>query len=196
MNKFKSTLLALILPATLLSTAAAQQEPSYMKKHNDWRVECTEVVQNNKPIKQCAMSSQSFVLFKENKSADSPESRELILNTTISYLGNDEHPSMLFTTLLGNSLLDGLKFDIDGKKLKIGDDTVEGLPFNRCLPNGCVAGLQLNDAKSLESIKKGNKMNVAYTHFLFDGDQDNVKAEVSLMGFTDAFEDLKTQLGK
>ncbi len=194
MNRVKTTLLALALTAGLTSVATAQQEPSYMQKHGDWRVECTEVNDGKKEIKQCAMSSPSVITFKQNK--EDKGTQELVLNTTVSFLGEDKEPSLIFTTLLGNSLLDGLKFDVDGKKVKIGEDTIEGLPFNRCLPNGCVAGFQISDDKALESIQKGSKINVAYTHFLFDGDQDNVKADVSLKGFTAAFEDLKKQMGR
>ena len=88
-------------------------------------------------------------------------------------------PTALFTFPLGSLLTTGWRYRVDG-----GKETLR--PFEICNTEGCHAGVKLS-SKLIGRMKRGNKLKVTF----FDANQQPVTPEMSLAGFTKAFEELK-----
>tara|TARA_R110000850_G_scaffold94971_1_gene199888 strand:+ start:14086 stop:14424 length:339 start_codon:yes stop_codon:yes gene_type:complete len=105
-----------------------------------------------------------------------PSTRRLILQIKVF---SGEEATALLTFPLGILLSTGWQYDIDG-----GRKTV--LPFEICNADGCHAGIKL-DPQLLSAMKRGNTMRVRF----FDAAQTEVNTEISLIGFTKAYEAMK-----
>lgn len=83
---------------------------------------------------------------------------------------------------LETDLIAGLGFQIDSAAAK-------GYPFNFCGPLGCVARLGFTEAE-LSALKRGNKASVSLMPYGGNPKEDRVSLDVSLIGFTAAYEAL------
>ncbi len=90
-----------------------------------------------------------------------------------------KEPVALFSFPLGSLLSTGWRYRIDKSKQQL-------RPFEICNIDGCHAGIKLN-AKLIRRMKRGNRMKVTF----FDSKQKPVSPELSLAGFTKAYEALK-----
>lgn len=90
-----------------------------------------------------------------------------------------ETPTMLVTFPLGILLSPGWSFQVDGGRRTV-------TPFEICNTSGCHAGVRL-DADLIQRLKRGNKLIVGFR----DAANEPVTPEVSLIGFTKAWEALE-----
>ncbi|MGC3939527.1 invasion associated locus B family protein [Roseobacter sp. EG26] len=105
-----------------------------------------------------------------------PSTGRLILQVKIIA---GETTTALFTFPLGVLLSTGWSYDIDGRRQRI-------LPFEVCNTDGCHAGLKLS-MRELDALKRGNHLNLRF----HDAAATEVPVQVSLAGFTNAFNALK-----
>ncbi len=105
-----------------------------------------------------------------------PSSRRLILQVKVVA---GENPILLVTFPLGILLSTGWQYDIDQKIQRT-------QPFEICKADGCHAGIKLTPTL-LNALKRGNTMNIRF----YDAAQTIVDPQVSLSGFTKAYEALQ-----
>ncbi|SNR44739.1 invasion associated locus B family protein [Puniceibacterium sediminis] len=89
-------------------------------------------------------------------------------------------PTMLVTMPLGVLLSTGWQYRIDQSTQKV-------TPYEICDTSGCHTGLPLS-RNMLNALKQGNALRITF----LDSVQDPVRPEVSLMGFTKAWDALIT----
>ncbi len=188
----KKLLLSVSIAALLggVASAQGQTEVIYLKQHGDWKVECLQDESPEGTFENCLMSTTGDIELTNPEDA-SQKQKIKALRASVVYLG--ENPTLIFSALPGALLIPGLELKIDGKQLEIDGSKVTGLSFERCLPDGCITGLPIVDAKVLETLKGSNKLNVSYTHDFLGPDPNNVKIDVSMKGFTAALDDLTKQ---
>lgn len=165
----------LVLAVGLLATLGSLfMPPAYALKKgqhfDDWTVGCEKPP--SEKTERCFIY-QTVV----NKKNNQP-----VLQMAVGYLpGKDksqDRPAALLTLPLGVALPPGVGFKIDdGKMIR--------LQFERCVPNGCIAGFPL-DNDMLDKLKKGLKIEVRVS----DG-QQVVTLPISLKGFTAGFNALE-----
>lgn len=90
-----------------------------------------------------------------------------------------EEPVLLLTFPSGILLSTGWQYQIDAGRPSV-------LPFEICNSEGCHVGVKL-DATLLNAMKRGSKMKVTF----FDAAREKVTPEISLIGFTKAWEALR-----
>lgn len=179
--------------ALLLGGAAYAQnqtEVIYLKQHGDWKVECLQDESPEGTFENCLMSTTADIELT-NPNDKTQKQKIKALRASVVYI--DNNPTLIFSALPGALLIPGLELKIDGKQLEIDGSKVTGLSFERCLPDGCITGLPINDTKVLATLKGSNKLNVSYTHDFLGPEANNVKVEVSMKGFTASLDDLAKQ---
>lgn len=162
-------------PAAEAPAAAAPAQPAEPEVvrtvHGDWTVICT-------PDKsRCAMeqlgrtasgeSALSMQIEKLPQPQDTP-------NGKVSAMAN-------ILTPLGVLLQEGLKLQVDSSETL-------GSPFFICHPRGCVVRSPISDGL-LNSLKRGAKARLGYDAVI-EGQPQSISVEVSLSGFTAAFDAL------
>lgn len=105
-----------------------------------------------------------------------PSSSRVILQARVF---RAESPTLLLTFPLGILLSTGWSYRIDN-----GRETIT--PFEICNTSGCHAGVAL-DVELLQQLKRGNKLHITFR----DASNAAVTPEISLLGFTLAFEALQ-----
>ena len=95
-----------------------------------------------------------------------------------------ETPTLLVTMPLGVLLSPGWRFQIDSQ-------TPNATPFEICDTDGCHTGLKLNDT-FLRRLQRGGTLKITF----YDAAQEPVEPQISLMGFTKAWEDLQSRSAK
>ena len=106
------------------------------------------------------------------------EKQEPVLQMVVGYLGRNAQPVVVFTAPLGVALRAGVGVKVDQADMF-------NLPYERCGPQGCIAGGPLSDQHIL-AFKNGVKSQIV----LHDGRQP-VSLEISLSGFTAGFNALR-----
>ena len=129
--------LALFLLAAVLQSAFALEEGQRFK---DWTVGCEEVPETT--TKRCFI----FQTVVNN------ETNQPVLQMLVGYLPEDSKPAVILTVPLGVALPPGMGMKVDGGELI-------RIPYDRCVPKGCIAGIPL-DANLLGKFKRGNKAQV------------------------------------
>ncbi len=192
----------IMLKKLLLSTSAAfllgsaamaqqnQTEVIYLKQHGDWKVECLQDESPEGTFENCLMSTTGDIELT-NPNDSSQKQKIKALRASVVYI--DGNPTLIFSALPGALLIPGLELKIDGKQLEIEGSKVTGLSFERCLPDGCITGLPISDAKVLSTLKGSGKLNVSYTHDFLGPEANNVKVDISMKGFTTSLDDLAKQ---
>jgi invasion protein IalB len=166
----RRTLLSKLLLCTvlgLLSTTAYTLEEG--QQFQDWTVGCERLP---------GMDRERCFIYQTvvNQDTDEP-----VLQIAIGYLPMEdgrEQPAALLTVPLGVALPPGIGLSVD-------DGDMIRLPYERCVPSGCIAGFPLeNDL--LSQFRRGTRAEIR----LHDGVQ-GVGLPVSLMGFTAGFNALR-----
>ena len=185
---FLSASIALLLGG--VASAQGQTEVIYLKQHGDWKVECLQDESPEGTLENCLMSTTGDIELT-NPNDETQKQKIKALRASVVYL--DGNPTLIFSALPGALLIPGLELKIDGNQLEIEGNKVTGLSFERCLPDGCITGLPINDPKVLETLKKSGKLNVSYTHDFLGPEPNNVKIDLSMKGFTNGLDDLAKQ---
>lgn len=149
---------------TVTSTASALEKGQRFK---DWTVGCEKLPDNNQ--ERCFIF-QTVV----KKDDESP-----ILQMAVGYMPGIKEPTAILTVPLGVTLPEGIRIKVDE------NERVMRIPYERCIPRGCIAGLKVND-EVLSMFKKGVQAKI----LIFNGDEP-VTLPISLKGFTAGFQALR-----
>lgn len=163
--------LALALAASPFAASAQDQtvKPEVKATYGDWSLICV-------PQGACAME-------QKGKNAEGGD----VLLARITKIPPRDTPQGTLDTLfsalapLGVSLRAGLAVQVDG-------GPVQRMPFEVCDRNGCVVQT-LVPAAFIDQLKKGVKANFTLTA----PNNQQVTTEISLSGFTKAFNEIKAQ---
>ncbi len=158
-------LLMVVASAMLWAQASLAVETG--DKFKDWTVHCEKP--DDATPEQCVIF-QTLV----NNDTQKP-----VLQLTVGYLGPEKEPVALFQVPLGVALRPGVDVKVDSKDLV-------RIPFERCDPGGCMAGLALS-SQLISALKGGSKGQV----IVHDASGRQVPLEVSLSGFTAGFDALR-----
>lgn len=153
---------ALMLPGLAV---AQQQAPKEVKKatHGDWEIVCLEGTE----------------LCRMEQYGKSPQGERALLVRLQRVVGQEIKAPAVISMLAPPLVL--LSFNL---RAKIDNGEMKVLPFERCLPQGCLAAGPMSDA-TVADLKKGSKMTV---EFILEK-RENIS--VSLRGFTKAYNSLK-----
>ncbi len=158
--------LATVLAATALATSPAAAQGVVRSVHGDWQIRCDTPA--GAQTEQCA-------LIQSVTAEDRPN-----VGLTVIVLKTADQKSRLMRVLapLGVLLPSGLG-------LKIDQADVGRAGFVRCLPNGCVAEV-IMDEKLVGQLKSGQ----IATFIIFQTPEEGIGIPVSLSGFTQGFDKL------
>lgn len=160
---FRIFSLALISGFLFSSAPVLAASDKVTEKHKDWTLVC-ETLKGAKD-EFCFLTQILTV----------KETGKPLMRVTVSYPGNGDKALMLVTLPLGIALAPGMGFQLD-------DGKPRGVPFDRCLPVGCNAGLPLSPTL-IEAMKKGTQIKVMFA----DGKGKKKVLPISLSGFTAGF---------
>ena len=160
-----SGLIAALILACLVTPAAAQGVVKQV--FNDWQIRC-----DTPPGAQ----SEQCVLLQSVQAEDRPN-----VGLTVIVLKTADGKSRLLRVLapLGVLIPSGLG-------LKIDDADVGRAGFVRCLPNGCVAEVVMDDAL-ITRLRQGKQA----TFIIFQTPEEGIGIPMSLNGFGPGFDTLK-----
>lgn len=148
-----ASLACLLAACVLLVTLpSAWAQGALKSKHGDWQLRCDQVPERGetKAHEQCIMM-QSLV---DDTSVVDGQKIEInlvvvVLKASDPKAGNAKKPVLRVIAPLGILLPRGLG-------LKVDQEVIGATGFVRCLPNGCVAEVELDD-KLLEKLRKGKE---------------------------------------
>ncbi|HXH02743.1 MAG TPA: invasion associated locus B family protein [Candidatus Competibacteraceae bacterium] len=167
----RTALLALLVGSLGLVHGTAHAQQPEEKKFKDWTLLC-ETGKDGK--KRCLLS----------QTVKSPDGKTEVLKASVGYFsGGGAEPALVITAPLGIALRPGVGVQIDAA-------APVRVPFERCHPNGCLAGMPLSP-DMVSSLKKGTKMQAEI--FLAPG--QSRKLDVSLSGFGAGFDALPKDSG-
>lgn len=155
------------LAAALTALAAPAQAQGVVKStHGDWQIRC-----DTPP----GAKSEQCALIQSVTAEDRPN-----VGLTVIVLRTADQKSRLMRVLapLGVLLPSGLGLKIDG-------NDVGRAGFVRCLPNGCVAEV-IMDEKLTDQLKGGK----AATFIIFQTPEEGIGIPVSLNGFSQGYDKL------
>src|SRR6478672_10304328 len=157
---------ALPLALALGWSAPAQAQGAVRSTHGDWQIRCDTPpgAQNE----QCALIQS--VVAEDRSNA----------GLTVIVLKTSDQKSRLMRVLapLGVLLPSGLG-------LKLDNQDVGRAGFVRCLPNGCVAEVQM-DENLLKQLRSGQQA----TYIIFQTPEEGIGIPMSLKGFGEGFDKL------
>ena len=158
--------LALLLAAAAFAADPAAAQGVVRSVHGDWQIRCDTPA--GAQTEQCA-------LIQSVTAEDRPN-----VGLTVIVLKTADQKSRLMRVLapLGVLLPSGLG-------LKIDRADVGRAGFVRCLPNGCVAEVIMDD-KLIGQLKSGQSA----TFIIFQTPEEGIGIPVSLSGFTQGFDKL------
>ena len=157
---------AFSLTFSLTWTAAAQAQGAVKSVHGDWQIRCD--TPPGAQAEQCA-------LMQSVTAEDRPN-----VGLTVIVLKTTDQKSRLMRVVapLGVLLPSGLG-------LKIDNNDVGRAGFVRCLPNGCVAEVVMED-KLIEQMRTGQTS----TFIIFQTPEEGIGFPMSLKGFGEGFDKL------
>jgi invasion protein IalB len=148
--------------------SAQQQAPQQELRttHGDWEI-------------HCVMGSDTCAMQQVGETADGQRAMLVTIQRLagVTAEGKNVPAAITINTPLGVLIPYGVRVKID-------DGNVAPVPLLRCVPESCVARAPLAD-EAVEMFKKGSKATVGF--FL----QNEVLVDISLNGFTAAYNDLK-----
>jgi invasion protein IalB len=158
--------LAIVLAAAAFAASPAAAQGVVRSVHGDWQIRCDTPA--GAQTEQCA-------LIQSVTAEDRPN-----VGLTVIVLKTADQKSRLMRVLapLGVLLPSGLG-------LKIDQADVGRAGFVRCLPNGCVAEV-IMDEKLVGQLKNGQ----IATFIIFQTPEEGIGIPVSLSGFTQGFDKL------
>ena len=152
--------------AVLLATGTANALDTG-QRFTDWTVRC-ETEENQQ---QRCVIYQTLV---------NQENEQPVVQFTVGYLGKDgNQPAAIMMVPLGVALKAGVQMQID-------DNKAMRVPFDHCIPTGCVAGVPL-DQQLIASMKRGRVSKVT----IRDITGRTASFDISLSGFTAGFNALR-----
>ena len=159
---------ALILPMALgiAATAVTAQEAG---KYGNWTAKCEESKGN---VQGGCFLFQNLVL---------REGGQRVLQFAVGYVATTDAPIALISLPLGISLPPGVT-------IRIGDGPVTRVIVERCEPNGCRAGLKLND-DLIRQLEHGTQLTVTF----HDAERRPIEVPLSLDGFEAGLKALKAK---
>ncbi|XOV88420.1 MAG: invasion associated locus B family protein [Pseudomonadota bacterium] len=172
MRHFVSGMLALVLAATTMATQAEQQAAGTAPAQ---RVEATF----GDWSRICSSNPEGATVCQIVQSANQNESGQLVFQTAVGYVADNERPIMYLTAPLGIFLPRGISIFVD--------DSEEGLTatVQRCDGSGCLGLLAMTEA-FVDKLKKGKAAKLVFGATA----TQNVSLPLSLDGFTKAFNSL------
>ncbi|MGR7996303.1 MULTISPECIES: invasion associated locus B family protein [unclassified Xanthobacter] len=155
------------LGATCLAPRSAAAQGVVKSVHGEWQIRC-----DTPPGAQ----SEQCVLLQSVQAEDRPN-----VGLTVIVLKTADQKNRLLRVLapLGVLLPAGLG-------LKVDDQDVGRTPFVRCLPNGCVAEVVMDDTL-ISRLKSGKQA----TFIIFQTPEEGIGVPLSLDGFGPGFDTLK-----
>jgi invasion protein IalB len=155
-----------LISTSLISTSPAHAQGTVKSVHGDWQVRCD--TPPGAQGEQCA-------LIQSVTAEDRPN-----VGLTVIVLKTADQKSRLMRVLapLGVLLPSGLG-------LKIDKTDVGRAGFVRCLPNGCVAEVQMD-----ENLMKQLRTGQAATFIIFQTPEEGIGIPMSLKGFGDGYDKL------
>lgn len=160
------TLLALATAGLMAASGAADAQGVVKAQYGDWQMSCD--TPPGASFEQCAM-------IQNVTAEDQPN-----VGLSVIVLRTADRQARLLRVLapLGVLLPNGLGLNIDGTD-------IGRVAFVRCLPNGCVAEVVLDDAL-LDQLSKGQTA----IFVVFKTPEEGIGIPVSLNGFADGFAQL------
>lgn len=148
----------------------AERPGTYYAKseHGEWTIRCIRAGEGKDP---CEM-------YKLLNDQDDNAVAEL---TLVPLSNGDVAAGATLVAPLETDLIEGLGFRVDSGKM-------QGYPFSFCAPVGCISRLGFTTTE-LNAMKRGSKANIQLLPFGGDPKKP-VQLEVSLSGFTAAFDEL------
>ena len=137
-------------------------------EHGDWTIRCIRAGEGKDP---CEM-------YKLLNDQDDNAVAEL---TLVPLSNGNVAAGATLVAPLETDLIEGLGFRVDSGEMR-------GYPFSFCAPVGCISRLGFTQAE-LNGMKRGNKATVQLLPFGGDPKKP-VQLEISLSGFTAAFDEL------
>jgi invasion protein IalB len=144
--------LSLVALLACLAAGEAAAQGALKSKHGDWQLRCDQVPErpDAKAHEQCILM-QSLV--DDNTVVDGQKVEinlvVVVLKASDPKAGNVKKPVLRVIAPLGILLPRGLG-------LKVDEEVIGATGFVRCLPNGCVAEVELDD-KLIDKLKKGKE---------------------------------------
>ncbi len=152
--------------AACLAPAAAPAQGTARSSHGDWQIRCDNPP--GAPAEQCALLQSVTAEDRQN------------VGLTVIVLKTADRQTRLLRVLapLGVLLPSGLS-------LKIDETDLGRAGFVRCLPNGCVAEVVMED-KLLEQLRNGKTA----TFVIFQTPEQGIGIPISLNGFGEGIDKL------
>lgn len=168
-------LILLVLLVTSLATRAEETFPAATQGGSAQRVEETY----GDWSRICTTSDENRVC-QIVQTANQNESGQLVFQTAVGYVSDNERPIMYLTAPLGIFLPRGISIFVDEEE--------QGLTatVQRCDQNGCLGVLAMEPAL-VDKLKKGQAAKMIFGASA----QRNVSIPLSLTGFTRAFNSLE-----
>lgn len=160
-----ATLVATAFAASA-GTAPAAAQGQVKAVHGDWELRCD--TPPGASSEQCALTQYVLAEDRDNMG----------LNVIVLKTADQKARLLRVLAPLGVLLPSGLS-------LKIDDDNIGVAGFVRCLPEGCMAEVILDDAL-LGKLRKGNLA----TFIVFQTPEEGIGIPISLKGFSEGFDAL------
>jgi invasion protein IalB len=139
-------------------------------EYEDWVVRCQDAPEDAFGAGQlCEMYQQ----------VSEQESQQTVLEAVIGYPQGAEQPIALFNLPLGMRLPPGIQLQVD-------ENEPIGFPVQICLSSGCRADIAL-DGELIEQMRAGTEATLT----IADPQGQGVRLPLSLMGFSDALDDVE-----
>jgi invasion protein IalB len=152
-----------------LATGPSGAATKIQKTFGGWQVECNETDQGEKT---CAV----FIAFIHS------QNKAVILNWTIGRAEKADETKLIVRTLTGIDVSQGISVQFEGSEPIV-------IPFKICMPQFCLAEVPFSD-NWLQALKGAKKFTVTYKA----ANSGDVKQEVDLQGFSEAYDYYASQL--
>ncbi|AGM40556.1 hypothetical protein SPISAL_02295 [Spiribacter salinus M19-40] len=156
-----------------LGAESQAQEAEVTAEYEDWIVRC-------QPAPEDAFGAGDLCEMYQQVSEQ--ESQQTVLEAVIGYPQDAENPIALFNLPLGMRLPPGVQLQVD-------DNEAIRFPIQLCLQTGCRANIEL-EADLLEQLRAGTEVTLT----IADPQGRGVELPLSLMGFSDALDDVNPAL--
>lgn len=152
-----------VASAVVATTVTASAQGRIVARHGDWQIRCETPV--GSPSEQCALVQNVEAQDRAN------------VGLTVIFLRTADRQARILRVLapLGVLLPSGLGLSIDSNEVGLAG-------FVRCLPEGCIAEVELDDGL-LERFGAGTTA----TFVIFQTPEAGIGIPISLAGFTDGF---------
>lgn len=158
--------------ALTVGSGAVAQQGALKSSHGDWQIRCETPA--GAQSEQCALMQIAIDQDRPN----------VVLTVLVVKTADQKSRILRILAPLGVLLPSGLG-------LKVDQTEVGRAPFIRCLPNGCVADVILDDPL-VEQLKTGKDA----TFIIFQTPEEGIGIPFSLKGFGDGFNALPNQTSK